>query len=354
MQPSVPSVSSVPAIPANTGGLSIAAHDFEAAIKASYSESEQDTLRFWFFAAREHNWSLGRLAQLTGISTTVLSRVFRCVYPGDSAATIDKLRQAREHFHESSDNPDFIETSLSKRMFAVFDKTRALRTVSIMWGQMGIGKTECITEYQRRNNHGRTQVVRFPAGATFAFFISHLARSCGVAVRSQSAFEQRGKILQVLNAGQRLLIIDELHQAFLTTRADTAVKCCEFLREIADTASCGLALVGTEVLEQAFFRGPHKDALGQLVDRGTVQVCLPPKATQNDYRKFLSAYGLDLPGDAEPLAQAMLADIIKSAGLRKLTLHLRDGAAYAAKRDEDYAWPHFVAAFQAIQSLAKH
>jgi DNA transposition AAA+ family ATPase len=338
---------------AQTGGIAIAAHEFEAVLTATYDEAQQEILRFWFFAARERNWSLGKLSQTTGVSTTVLSRVFRGIYPTDGAAIIEKLRKARENFHESADNPDFIETSLSKRMFAVFDKTRALRTVSIMWGQMGIGKTECVNEYQRRNNHGRTQVVRFPAGATFAFFVSHLARSCGVAVRSQSSFEQRGKILQVLSAGQRLLIIDELHQAFLTTRTDCAVKCCEFLREIADTASCGLALVGTELLEHAFFKGQHKEALRQLVDRGTVQVGLPSKATQGDYRKFLSAYGLDLPTDSDPDAQSIFADIVKSSGLRKLTLHLRDGAAYSAKREEPYRWHHFVAAFEAIQSLNK-
>jgi DNA transposition AAA+ family ATPase len=165
--------------------------------------------------------------------------------------------------------------------------------------------------------------------------------------------EQRAAIFRVLAAGQRLLIVDELHQAFLTTRTDTAVKCCEFLREISDTAGCGMALVGTELLEESFFRGPHKDALRQLVDRGTVQVSLPAKATQADYRKFLAAYGLEFPTQNDPEAATILGDIVKAAGLRKLTLHLRDGAAYAAKLQQPYAWPHFVAAFDAIQSLSR-
>ena len=238
-------------------------------------------------------------------------------------------------------------------MFALFDKTRALRNVSILWGDMGIGKTECISEYQRQNNHGRTLVVRFPAGASFAFFVAHVARACGVATRSQSQYQQREKIYQVLAAGQRLLIIDELHQAFLTTRTDTAVKCCEFLREIADVAGCGLVLVGTELLKKEIFTGTHKEALKQLVDRGTVQVPLPSKATKKDYLSFLQFYGLAFPTDADGEAQSIMEDIIKSTGLRKLTLHLRDGAAYAGKRGEDYAWHHFTSAFEAIQSLSK-
>lgn len=339
---------------AATGSLSISAHDFERVLKNTYTQSQQETLRFWYFTAKQKNWGLKRLADVTGVSSTVIHRLLRGEYQADPASSILKLDRARETFHESAENPEFIRTSLAARMFAICDKTRALRNVSILWGQMGIGKTECITEYQRLNNHGRTIVVRFPAGASLAYFTTHVARACGVSTRSQSSFDQRQKIIAVLSAGQRLLIVDELHQAFLTTRTDTAVKCCEFLREISDVANCGMVLVGTELLEEAVFRGPHKDALRQLVDRGTVQVALPSKATKPDYQKFIAAYGLQLPSpEAEPEANAILGDIIKSAGLRKLTLHLRDGAAYAAKREEVYQWSHFVAAFEAIQSLSK-
>jgi DNA transposition AAA+ family ATPase len=343
------------ALPAssNGGSLAIAAHDFEQVLSTKYDPDAQAVLRFWYFTAKEHQWNLARLAKVTGISTTTLFRLFRGEYQADSKSSVTKLLRAQENFRESSDNPDFIETSLAKRLFVIFDKTRALKNVSILWGKMGIGKTECINEYVRLNNHGRTVAVRFPAGANFTYFITTIARSIGVA-RTQSITSQREKIIQVLSAGQRLLIIDELHQAFLTTRTDTAVKCCEFLREISDLAACGLVLVGTEVLHQAVFHGPHKEALLQLVDRGTVQVPLPPAATQSDYRKFLQAYGLDFPDPAaDPDATSILNAIIKSHGLRKLTLHLRDGAAYASKRDEEYTWHHFAAAFAAIQSLSK-
>lgn len=354
--PTIPTPTTSPtpyANPSPGGGFTIAAPEFEAILKTTYDDAQQEVLRFWFFTAKEHAWSLGRLASITGVSSATLSRLFRGIYANEGIAQIEKLRKARETYHESSENPDFIETSLSKRMFAIFDKTRALRNVAIIWGPMGIGKTECGREYQRRNNHGRTQWVTFPPAATFAYFVSHLARACGISTSSQSAFQQRNKIEAVLAAGQRLLIVDEMHQAFLTTRTDTAVKCCEFLRHTAENAGCGMVLIGTELLEESVFRGPHKEALRQLVDRGTVQVPLPAKATKDDYRKFLAAYGLDLPTDSDPEAQAILADIVKHSGLRKLTLHLRDGAAYANKRDERYEWRHFTAAFEAIQSLAK-
>jgi hypothetical protein len=85
-----------------------------------------------------------------------------------------------------------------------------------------------------------------------------------------------------------------------------------------------------------------------------VQVTLPARATKQDYQKFLKTYGLNFPDAAkDPEAFEILNDIIKSAGLRKLTLHLRDGLATANKRGEAYTWTHFTDSFNAIISLGK-
>jgi DNA transposition AAA+ family ATPase len=341
------------ASPSFAGGLTISPHDFELVLHNHYDESAAEVLRFWFFTAKQRNWNLKKLAAVTGLSTTVLHRLLRGEYPADPSNAIASLDAARQTIKDSAENPEFIATSLAARMFTIFDKTRALRNVSILFGRMGIGKTECVNEYLRRSPVGRTAVVRFPAGCSFPQFLQHVGRALGVA-RTGNAGNTRERIIQLLSMGQRLLIVDELHQAFLTTRTDTSVKCCEFLREIADVAGCGMVLIGTELLEEHFFRGPHKEALRQLVDRGTVQATLPAKATKQDYQKFLKAYGLDFPDPAsEPEATALLNDIIKSAGLRKLTLHLRDGLATANKREEAYSWVHFVDSFNAIVSLGR-
>ncbi len=330
----------------------IGTHTFETAI-TTYTASQQEIVRWWFHLARERGWSLAKLADSTGIHSSTLSRVFRGVYNAEMDKVTVSLVKAKEMFAEVSDNPEFIQTSLAGRLFTAMDKCRALANVTICWGPMGIGKTTIIEEYERQNNHGKTKVVRFPAGCTFAYFVSHVGQELGVSVHKQGQFGNRQKIYQIMGAGKRLLIIDELHQAFLTCRADTAIKCMEFLREIADVSKCGLFLTGTDVLRREIFSGAHKDALAQLIDRGTVQIPLPAKATKGDYIKFLAFYGLKMPGDNEPEAADIFDSIIKSSGLRKLTLHLRDGAAYAARRNETYQWHHFVSAVEAIQALSK-
>jgi DNA transposition AAA+ family ATPase len=348
-------VTSVPAELRNiNSGLnySVTSDNFERVIE-KIPEDQAEILRWWYFHGKEQQLSLTRLATLAGVSSSALSLVFRGAYGAKLDQLCATLRKARETIKDQVGNPDFIMSALAKRLFVVFDRARALQTVAICWGAMGIGKTAICEEYRDRNNHGRTIYFRCGAGMAFGQFVHSLARALNVTTRHTNNHEIREKIFRILSAGQRLLIIDELHQIFLTTRGDSAIKIAEFLRECFDRSKCGLVLVGTEVLKQEVFNGAHKDALRQLVDRGTLQVALPAKPTRQDIAAFLSHYGLSEPGPQEDDARRILQDIIAHAGLRKLTLHLRDGAAAASKAGEPYAWQHFVRAYHSIASLSK-
>lgn len=245
-------------------------------------------------------------------------------------------------------------TSLGREIFAICDRVRALHTVAILWGAMGIGKTTVLEEYKRRNNHGKTIYYRCEPGMTLVQFISSLAGACGIGYKSkQTQLRVREKLYALLGAGQRLVIIDELHQLFLRRESNdiTPVLQCEFLRTVFDRAACGMVLTGTKALEK--YMVDQKDALAQLLDRGTMPIHLPDKPTADDARMFVKSFGLPALTNAEPEASAIIADILKSSGLRKLTLHLRDGAATAAKRNEPYTWGHFCTAFEDLQSLGK-
>jgi|GEM_PF-1367063 len=314
---------------------------------------QQETLRFWYFLGKERNWSLGKLATACGSSSTTLSRVFTGKYNAGLDKLCGDLAKAKDNFAESVTNPDFIHTSLAERFFRICDRTRALSTVTIMWGKMGIGKTTVAEEYKRQNNHGRTVYFRCSPGMTFVQFVTEVARAAGVQNKKQTHLSLRDRLFAVLAAGNRLLIIDELHQLFLRRNPNdiTPVLQCEFLREIYDRSNCGLVLVGTKALERHLI--DQKDALAQLLDRGTMQIALPEKPTAGDLRLFIKNYALPPLDEREETACAIVADILKTAGLRMLTLRLRDGAATAAKRGEPYAWIHFIDAFKTISALSK-
>lgn len=344
-------------IPSN-GRQTVEARGFGIATEnlnlSSYTPDQQDTLGFWWHLAKDKGWTFKEFERQTGVSTTTLTRLYRGIYQGDIAAQVKKLENAKVTFAHAAENPDFLLTSLAKVMFTAFDKTRALRNVTIMWGVKGIGKTTIMREYTHTHNHGHTFYVRcLGSGCSIAQFIRHVAASMNIVILNRNSYDLRCAILAYLSKGSRLLIVDELHEVFLTCTNRQIVQICEFLRELADVAEVGLALVGTHELHHQFFNGPHKGMLAQMVDRGTVQIQLKAKPTKGDVLLFLGHYELAYPSETDGDALSLLNDIIQSNGLRKLTQHLRDGQAYANKRQETYQWHHFVAAHDAIQSLSK-
>lgn len=345
-------IPSDPTRPGNTN-YNISPDQFELVI-SKLPESQQEVLRYWYFRGKDKDWSLTKLANQCGVSSTTLSRVFRGQYGAELDKLCDTLNKARTSAYESVDNPEFIMTSLAREIFAIADRVRALRTVAILYGEMGIGKTTTLEEYKRRNNHGRTIYYRCEPGMTLVQFIQSLASACGIGYKSRvTQLKIREKLYTLLSAGQRLLIIDELHQLFLRRPgADlTPVLQCEFLRTLYDKSGCGLVLTGTKALEK--YLVSQNEILAQLLDRGTMPIQLPANPTAADARAFVKHFGLPPLSENEPEAASIIKDILTSAGLRKLTLHLRDGAATAAKRGEKYTWGHFVTAFDDLKSLVK-
>jgi DNA transposition AAA+ family ATPase len=336
-----------------TTNYNIAPDHFEQVI-SKLPPAQQDVIRWWYFLGKDRGWPLSQLAKACGSSSTTLSRVFRGEYGAELDKLCTSLTKARESFHETVDNPEFIMTSLAREIFAINDRVRALRTVAFLYGEMGIGKTTVQEEYKHRNNHGRTIYYRCEPGMTLVQFIQSFAMACGIGYKSRvTQLKIREKLYSLLGAGQRLVIIDELHQLFLRRPgADlTPVLQCEFLRCLHDKSGCGMVLTGTHALEQ--YMTDQKKILAQLLDRGTMPIQLPNKPTAEDARAFVKHFGLSPLTSSEPEAAAIVKDILTSAGLRKFTLHLRDGAATAAKRGEKYTWSHFCTAFEDLQSLGK-
>lgn len=331
-------------------GVSITTLDDHLSI---YSAEDAEVLHWWFVTAKDNSWSMTDLAKRSGVSSASLSRLFRGVYEADVSKMISKLIYARANFDEVAENPDFIMTSLAKRMFAALDKCRALRNVSIFWGPMGIGKTTIMQQYNQLHGNGLTHYFRCPGyGTTFCQFTYELAESLRISISGKSAKKIRAEIKKLLWKSNVLLIIDELHEPFITCDRRNIIRIFEWLRELQGDEQFGLALFGTTDLKEHFFEGPHAAVLEQLTDRGTIQIPLPGKPTKGDVVAFLKHYGLSFPADSSEELQ-LLNDILAGHGLRKLTLHLRDGLAFANKQEEPYAWHHFVAAHKAIQSLAK-
>jgi DNA transposition AAA+ family ATPase len=319
-------------------------------------DDQREILSFWYYYALERDWSQKELGRRAGVSDSALSLAFRNQYPAKLDELCRKLRAAQENLHQSVANPHFIMTALAGQMFELFDETRALQTVLISWGKKGIGKTEIAKEYKRRNNHGRTYYHRCSPAMTFGQFVTSLASSMNIPSKRHSHLRLREKIIAMLKAGARLLIIDELHELFLQkerSRGTAAVLICEFIREIFDVAECGVVLIGTRVMVSELRDGDHRAALEQLLDRGLEPVELPDKPTKSDLAEFIKHFDLDPTFAGAQDAAEIVAKIFRETGLRKLVLHLRAGKKLAMGKGETYRWPHFVAAYNRLEAITK-
>src|SRR5207244_3762171 len=119
----------------------------------------------------------------------------------------------------------FVETSIWRLVSKVCEETRIMQILSFIYGASQIGKTECLQEYERRNNSGRTTYLRVPACGGVQSLMKALAEACYVSPKS--SFEGLKK--RVFNAfdHSKLLLIDEAHLFFETYQNGSTLRCLE-------------------------------------------------------------------------------------------------------------------------------
>lgn len=300
-----------------------------------------DNLNWLYDRAEAENLSDGAIGRLTGIHAATIGRVRRGVYGAGLESFAKRVGLFRNNHAEmdATANPDFLELSCATKLRRAIERARVLKLAQIVWGPKGIGKT---TALRQICGEDKLNILyhRIPSTCSFHMHLRHLARS--LRCEETSTMDTRTGIIRRLTGGNRILVIDELHELFLTSSPQAAIQFAEFLREIYDESNSALLLVGTQVLHKKLLEGNLAEVLEQLIDRGNLPLKLPGKPTQSDVAAMLSHYGLTTP---TPAADGILADIIKSSGIRRLTTHIRDGMALAFRKGQNYDWSHFVAAY---------
>jgi DNA transposition AAA+ family ATPase len=315
--------------------------EYYSALQA-LSPALADNLNWLYTLAEKDGLSDGALARLTGIHSATIGRVRRGVYGAGLESMAKRVGQYRENQQaiDATAIPDFLELSCATKLRRAIERARVLKLAQVVWGPKGIGKTTALKQIALED---RTNILyhRIPSTCSFHMHLRHLARS--LRCEEKATIETRAGIIRRLAGGNRILLVDELHELFLTSSAAAAIQFAEFLREIYDQSESALLLVGTQVLHKKLLEGNLAEVLEQLIDRGNLPLKLPGKPTEKDVAMMLAHYGLPVP-TAGPAA-SILADIIKASGIRRLTTHIRDGAALAVRKNETYEWAHFIAAY---------
>jgi DNA transposition AAA+ family ATPase len=187
-----------------------------------------------------------------------------------------------------------------------------------------------------------------PASAGVQSMMREIAEALHIS--SRTSFEQlRGRVANALD-GSRLLLIDEVHECFVSYQKSSMVKSLNVLRQLQETTKCGMVLCGTNVFRHEIERGEFAQALKQLRRRGIWELQLESVPTDGDLALIARHYRLPAPDEK---AQELVGWIAAEMGLGKYTKFLARASEMASQKRETMTWEHFSRVVQIAETLRK-
>ncbi len=312
-------------------------------------ESSREDIWWLFSYAMDNAWNLDDVGKAIDKDATTAYRLFL----GRYAARYDNLVEAVARFRKIATARGqrkacgFVETSTWDKIDQVCRHALVGQLPAFIVGPSQIGKTTCLEEYARRNNHGQTRYIRMPAAPGFHDALGEVARACYVTSRLSSR-DIRQRVFGAVT-DRMLLIIDEIHQPLISGRGQTAVQIIEWLRELYDRTKCGIVFCGTRVFNDELEHGKFSLILEQFRRRSIIQLMLPDVAPAGDLDKIAKAFGLP---PADGLAGEIVSKMVRSSGLGQYVKFLQLASNLASNQKKPLAWDHFTTAHDVVANLS--
>lgn len=260
---------------------------------------------------RDTGISQSALAAEIGVSGTAMSQFLAGKYPGKAESIVRGLgefinRSCRRQ--RRSKEPDFVETSVAKRILSAIRVTEQFTTrregrICLIVGDAGHGKTKCLEQYAAANPLAR--YIKLCDKMSAAAMMSRIARSLGL---SDDGGLKRlvDELIGHLKSREMTIILDEA--------AGLDVGRLNLLRQVIVESGCTLVLAGNTHLlktinDSSVRRG--NECLDQFRSRMLTSVNLDEQAqrspgdgglyTVSDIRRLYAEGGVRLNGGAEGL-----------------------------------------------------
>lgn len=321
---------------------------------AEYPDNHRALVRWLFDHAKDCHWGWDELEQHVGISSNTFYRVWTGKYrypkqdergqPNPKAGELiplDRLCAKLAHFKSLAEERAmagrfFVETSVFRRINRIGREALVTQAIALVYGESQIGKTSALKEIARRDPN--TRYVLMPASSGVQGMLRAIAASChissGLAV---SVDEIRKRIFKYFDP-TKLLLIDEVHECFVSYYASSLHRCLSTLRQLQEHTGCGMVLCGTGQLRHELENGRFAESLKQLRKRGIWELQLESEPTAKDLETIAAHYRLGSPtGDSVKL----VSWIAKDMGLGKYTRFLARAVQLAGKKGEKFSWRHF-------------
>lgn len=333
-------------------------------------ETQKQLLRWLYSWAMDNHFTWQILQDRVGLHKSTLYRIFngKYLYPqrrkvggvmerhpkAGLPIALDGLckkiaaLKAREEKVKSLFSVGFLQTSVWQQIECACRHAASKNKPVFVYGDGQIGKTAAAEEYAHKHNHGVTTYIRIPpTGGTRGLMV---AFAQALHLNWRTPFEvMRSNVIEALDKS-KLLILDEMHEIFITSSEKTAMRLLEEIRYIWDRTHCGMVLIGTNVFRDAFKEAQFRQFLGQLRRRGLYEVNLPPITPKEDMDMAIASYGLEWPDENSSAASDLVS--LARDGFGQLLTALETGRGVAEKAGHAYTWDDFVTAQNVVRKMA--
>jgi len=283
-------------------------------------EERNATAQAWILYQKnstDESWdSLAR--QIEGVSGSSLHLFATGKYPAKGTKILERIERYRDLVEERRSTvsaPEYVETSLTRKMNRAVRKAQLLNRICRIAGESGIGKTSFFRSYLERSP--RTVYVRLnPIAAKpwqiLSMLLEAAAPGSGKRHASQHVYEL---LVETLRATNRTIIVDEAQ--FANAQSFDTLRCLQ------EEAGVPLVISGNESVHERGPRGGEAAAFVQFESRCVESLLLRCNDIQRSDVDAIAGQMLEgtLASDAgdKLLEQARL-----SGGLRRLVTILQD------------------------------
>lgn len=228
--------------------------------------------------------SQSALAKSLGLSPARLSQVLAGTYAGNMEESLRLINYGLDKLQAqmaAPEPPPYAETEAAREVQTVLRYAHENRTIGIIHGDAGLGKTMAIRKYQ--SEHPDTIVVTAdPTLTSMKAILEELAAAAGVKLMG-SARRLRKAISAALQGTGKLIVIDEAQHL--------SAKAIDTLRAIHDDSAVGMVFAGSDDF-YAQLRGRSQSDFAQFYSRVGIRRRLQPQVSFEDVQRIFASYGL--------------------------------------------------------------
>ena len=197
----------------------------------------------------KNGWGQTQICRLSAnvVNVGTLNQILKGKYTGNVSKHLAVIMDALNRYDDRSriSNVPWVETSVYKLVKAACHRAQVYKSISVINGVVGCGKTSALKEYAAA--HPSVIMIEADPEMTPIVLLSDLVTITGAVVQGADKRRRGTKndmfraVVHTLKGSDRVIILDE---------AETVQeKCIEYLRRIRDLAEIGIVLSGTEYLK---------------------------------------------------------------------------------------------------------